>query len=141
MATAKLRAIVARYGWLLVLAGCVTAYIWRPFWPHATKPLPLWPLLPIFVAVMVGVVFWVKKFPSVRRVSFGTGIIALYFYFEFFVSGLIFDAIQRGILTLSDFGGYLIISILNLLLNLPVLVIFFVLEMIVPLVAPSRTDL
>jgi hypothetical protein len=124
-----MRAGLQSYGWLLVVAGTMGVYVWGPLWPHSVARLPQWPWLPIFSVTLVLTALYLKRRLSAGSILFGVTVIAMYFYLEDLVAALSFEASKGKLSNLfADLPAYFVIPLLNVLLNLPVIATFAVLE-------------
>jgi hypothetical protein len=88
---AKLR----QYGWLFVVAIATGFYIWKPLWPHAVAPMPIWPFLLTFVAATILAALRVKRHSNVASALSSVAMITFYFYFEHLIYTLSFAADRR----------------------------------------------
>src|SRR5450432_3746902 len=120
-----MRAGPQNYGWLLVVVGTISVYVWGPLWPHAVARLPLWSWLPMFSVTVVLAAFYLRKCSSAGFILLGATVITMYFYLGTLLSALISDAIRGRFMPLE---GYFAIPILNVLIHLPVIATFAALE-------------
>jgi hypothetical protein len=131
MTVLLLSAKAQSYGWLAVVAAVAIMFAWKPTWPHAVARLPLLPGLFIFVAYAAFVVWFVQKRSSWPAIVFGILAIALYFHLQFFAYSSILVVARKGLaFRAHDLETYLAVSTLNVLHNMPVILTFAVLEIV-----------
>jgi hypothetical protein len=120
-----MRSGLQNYGWLLVVAGTFSVYLWGPFWPHAVARYPLWPWLPLFLVTLVLAALFLRGRLSAGSLLLGTTVITLFFYFECLIAALSAE-VSKGRLfnPRLDVAGYFVVPTLNILPNLPVIATF-----------------
>ena len=115
-----MRAGLQNYGWLLVVSGTFSVYVWGPLWPHSVARFPLWPWLPLFSITLILTALYLRKRSNAGWILFGTTVVAMYFYLGNMVDALIYEKLDP----LSVF----VIPFLNVLIHLPVIATFAALE-------------
>jgi hypothetical protein len=120
-----MRAGLQNYGWLLVVVGTFSVYLWGPFWPHAVARYPLWPWLPLFSVTLVLTALLLRRRSSAGSLLLGATVITLFFYFECLIAVLSAE-VSKGRLFTPRLGvaAYFVVPTFNILLNWPVIATF-----------------